>query len=53
MSSKPKRIEWIEEYHCGCSSSAEIKKYLLGYCSKHGDSIKRIYKIQVDKEPPK
>jgi len=38
-------MEWIEEYSCGCSSSASSKKKLLGYCAKHGSSKKRSYKI--------
>jgi hypothetical protein len=36
---------WIEEYRCGCSSSSDTKRELLGYCKIHGESRRKIYKV--------
>jgi hypothetical protein len=37
---------WIEDYKkCGCSSEAEKKTDLLGYCKVHGHSFARRYRI--------
>ena len=41
------KILWIEEYRCGCSSEANLKRDLLGYCEIHGESRRNIYKIPI------
>jgi len=43
------KITWIEEYKCGCSTESPRKRDLLGYCSKHGDSRKRLHKMNETK----
>ncbi len=35
---------WVEEYGCGCVSDSPTKKRLLGYCAKHGDSRRNLFK---------
>jgi len=39
------KIQWIEEYNCGCSQVENRKKDLLGYCGIHGDERKRLHKL--------
>jgi hypothetical protein len=37
---------WIEEYKmCGCSSEAKDKRKLLGYCSLHGNTFARRFRV--------
>lgn len=43
------RIQWIEEYNCGCSQVEDRKKDLLGYCGIHGNERKRVTKMPVPK----
>lgn len=38
---------WIEEYQCGCSSQADRKKDLLGYCDVHGADAVGSYKLPI------
>lgn len=37
--------QWLEEYKCGCTYVAVVKKELLGYCVLHGEDTKHIYKL--------
>lgn len=52
-------LKWTEEYRCGCvSESVDRKKDLLGYCGKHGDSRRSVYRegpdvmIHVERKEP-
>ena len=37
---------WLEEYCvCGCTFMAWTKGELLGYCQKHGNSRRNVYKL--------
>ena len=40
---------WIEEYSCGCSSEANLKRDLLGFCAIHGNDRRGIYKLPIGK----
>ena len=47
---KPKIVGWFEEYKCGCVSEiVKVKKDLLGYCYKHGDSVRHVHPIYKEK----
>ena len=46
------KVQWIEEYNCGCSQVENRKKDLLGYCGIHGDERKKVTKIVVEKRLP-
>lgn len=40
---------WFEEYGCGCMSNVVRRKAdLLGYCGKHGDSRRNLYRDTPD-----
>lgn len=45
------KIQWIEEYNCGCSLVEDRKKDLLGYCGIHGNERKKVTKVIVGNEP--
>lgn len=36
--------QYWEEYSCGCVSPKSSKKNLLGYCSRHGNDRRALYK---------
>lgn len=39
------KAQWYEEYRCGCVSPlARVKRDLLGYCPRHGNTTARVYK---------
>ena len=40
--------EWFEEYSCGCASPTVDRKVdLPGYCPKHGNERRNLYKNGV------
>lgn len=40
--------EWWEEYGCGCvSAKTTSERRLLGYCPKHGNNRRSLYKGMV------
>lgn len=39
---------YIAEYRCGCSAESRFRGKLLSYCSTHGDSRRRIHRIQAE-----
>jgi len=42
------KVLWIETYSlCGCSSEANRKRDLLGYCSIHGSARAHVYKVPI------
>lgn len=48
-SSRVKVSEYFEEYGCGCVSAyEERKKDLLGYCYKHGDSRRTVFRVPTN-----
>jgi len=36
---------WLEEDRCGCSFVAKTKGELIGYCGKHGENRRNIYRL--------
>lgn len=36
---------WLEEYKCGCSNVTAIKREALGYCPRHGEDRRNLYKL--------
>ena len=35
---------WWEEYRCGCvSKTVRLKRDLVGYCGKHGNSARQVH----------
>ena len=37
---------WMEEYKCGCTNVLESKADAVGYCPKHGDCLRHLYKLR-------
>jgi hypothetical protein len=45
--------KWFEEYSCGCVSPVvDLKRDLTGYCPRHGNSRRGLFKndIQVERK---
>lgn len=41
---------WIETYRiCGCSTEADSREELLGYCAKHGSIWQERYKLTYER----
>ena len=40
--------KWLEEYSCGCTYVAKLKKELIGYCGLHGNNRIHIYKLSEE-----
>lgn len=37
---------WFDEYRCGCVSEVvRFKRELTGYCGKHGDNRRHVYRL--------
>lgn len=37
--------KWLKEYKCGCLHVTATRKEALGYCAKHGEDRRHIYKL--------
>lgn len=45
MPRRRKAALYIEGYRCGCSMGPLPRRELLGYCGKHGENRRELYKI--------
>ena len=37
-------MKWTEEFSCGCTHSTRKKRDLVGYCARHGNDVRNLYK---------
>ncbi len=36
---------YMEEYRCGCTFVAKLKRDLIGYCAYHGHDRRNVYRV--------